>query len=69
MSLSPEVIAICEQHYKTCGKGNGCHKCPIRDACVSSFSLTEQNLAAWQDRINKAAQAVAGVNDERSSKD
>jgi uncharacterized protein (UPF0179 family) len=55
MSLSTEAIAICGQHYKTHGKGNGCHKCPIRDACISSFALTEQNLQAWQCRVNDAA--------------
>lgn len=58
MSLSPEAIAICGQHYHTHGKGNGCHQCPIRDMCIADFALAEQNLTNWQSRVNESARAA-----------
>lgn len=60
VGLSDKVLAICEANYKTCWKGNGCGRCPIRNECITNRpvrSLVE--IEEWQQRLNDAAEKVA----------
>lgn len=58
--LSPAVEQICQQHYGGWqAKVNGCHRCPIRDQCITNKpTRTEQELAEWRKSINDAAAAL-----------
>lgn len=56
--LSEAVAQVCKQHYGGWqAKVNGCHRCPIRDQCITNKPThTEQELQAWRDACNEAAE-------------
>ncbi|MGY8624309.1 hypothetical protein [Chromobacterium violaceum] len=56
---SKKVLDICERHYVTWGKGNGCDKCPIQRECHSAGPLSLENHNAWVRRVNAAAESAA----------
>lgn len=60
VELSDKALAICEAHYKTPGKGNGCGRCPIRNECITHRPVRPMvELEVWRARINEAAEKVA----------
>lgn len=57
--LNDDVRAVCARHF---GKqGDGCGRCPIRDACHSgpTARLTYETMEEWRLRLNRAASSVA----------
>lgn len=67
--LSPAVEQICQQHYGGWqAKVNGCHRCPIRDQCITDKPVrTEQELAEWRKSINDAAAALDKYSDKAAA--
>lgn len=67
--LSPAVEQICQQHYGSWrAKHNGCHRCPIRDQCITDKPVrTEQELAEWRKSINDAAAALDKYSDKAAA--
>ncbi|SDS24673.1 hypothetical protein SAMN05216198_1528 [Halopseudomonas litoralis] len=54
-TLSPLVIAICEQHYIEAGRRNGCGRCPIHAQCTAPMNgWSWEALAEHNRKINEA---------------
>ncbi len=57
-TLSPQVLAICAQHFGRLG--SGCGRCPIHAECSTPVQpLTRETLAAHRQRVNDAAEHCA----------
>lgn len=60
-SLTDKALAVCAWHYGNAG--SGCGRCPIQSACHGPDGLigrlTNESLAAWQGRVNAAAEKVS----------
>jgi len=57
IELSAKALAVCETHYTTPGKGNGCGKCPIQRECITQRPVRSMvELEVWRARVNEAAE-------------